>query len=163
SKPAPRPPTRRRPSSGPGPKRISPRPAGPSSSSSSSARMSWPTTPACSTSAAACWKPPSTTTRISWPSTTANLPSTPGCPPAGLASSRARVSQILTELSTLQGPTLLTILQDPAVQEDLGLDAGQKTQLARLAPRDFELLAKEYWESFTLDPKERRAKGLEAA
>src|SRR5262249_14899750 len=82
---------------------------------------------------------------------------------AALASSRARVSQILTELSPLQGPTLLTILQDPAVQEDLGLDADQKAQLARLAPRDFELLAKEYWESFTLDPKERRAKGLQAA
>src|SRR5262249_34983701 len=82
---------------------------------------------------------------------------------AALASSRARVSQILTELSTLQGPTLLTILQDPNVQADLGLGADQKKQLAQLAPKGFESLAREFWESFTLDPKERRAKALEVA
>jgi hypothetical protein len=63
---------------------------------------------------------------------------------ADLTASRARVSQILKELSTLQGTTLLAMLQDPLAQDSLGLDAGQKQQAAQLARRFSEQWGVDY-------------------
>jgi serine/threonine protein kinase len=51
---------------------------------------------------------------------------------ADLTASRARVAQILKELSTLHGTTLLSILQDRRAQEDLKLNAEQKQRVAQL-------------------------------
>ena len=52
---------------------------------------------------------------------------------ATLTASRALVADILTELSSLHGMTLLTIIQDAVVQKDLALDADETKRVAQYA------------------------------
>lgn len=52
---------------------------------------------------------------------------------AELTASRQRAAAILTELSSLRGPSVLAVIQDPLVQKDLDLKDEQKKQLVQLA------------------------------
>ena len=54
---------------------------------------------------------------------------------ADLSASRQRAAAILTELATLRGPTLLAVVQNVAVQEDLQLQDEQKKKLSQLVGR----------------------------
>jgi serine/threonine protein kinase len=52
---------------------------------------------------------------------------------AQLTASRERTAVILTELASLRGPSLLALVQDPVVQQDLDLGDEQKNRLDQLA------------------------------
>ncbi|HEX3314724.1 MAG TPA: serine/threonine-protein kinase, partial [Gemmataceae bacterium] len=62
---------------------------------------------------------------------------------AELTKSREDVAFILTELSSLRGMTLLTIIQDPVVQKDLALDAEETKRVAQYARSQFRPESKE--------------------
>jgi serine/threonine protein kinase len=71
---------------------------------------------------------------------------------ADLSASRQRAAAILTELATLRGPTLLAVVQNAAVQEDLQLQDEQKKKLSQLVG-SFNKPIKDREPSKQFDPK----------
>jgi serine/threonine protein kinase len=78
--------------------------------------------------------------------------------------SQAKVYQILTELSTLRGSTLVLILKDRHVKDDLKLSADQVRRVDQLSWK-FAQWGKgaQPFAKTTLSPEDRRKKALESA
>ena len=82
---------------------------------------------------------------------------------AELAQSHKRVSQILAELSVLQGSSQFLILANRNVQEDLQLSEPQRQQINQLAEKMSERWREAFGVFRKLSQEERRTKSLELA